>query len=117
MTPLRSNSNGAREIAHVATGLSKHGEPRRLTGSWTKELAGFGLDAVAAPGPITTEFFRRSSSADDIQQLKAFAVAGRCGTPGDAAHETMFLLSSASSFMTRQVMGVCDGASFGSAPW
>jgi 3-oxoacyl-[acyl-carrier protein] reductase len=125
MTLPRSNYKGARDIAHVPGEYlflesypSKHEEPHRVTRSWARELGSFGITANAqTPGPIITELLKRSNSENDIQQHNEFTVVGRCGTPGDVAHATMFLLSSANSFITRQVLHVCDGASLGSAPW
>jgi enoyl-[acyl-carrier-protein] reductase (NADH) len=123
MTLPRSNFTGTRDIAHVPgeylfleSDLSKHEEPHRVKRCSARELKAFGITVNAmTPGPIITDIFNRSDSED--QQPNEFAVVGRRGTPGDVAHATMFLLSSANSFMTGRVLHVCDGASLGSASW
>lgn len=89
-----------------------------MTRVWALELGAHGITVNAiAPGPIVTELFSRSNTAEQAAKLIATTAVGRGGTPEDVAQAAAFFLSPSSGFITGQLLHVCGGASIGSAPW
>ena len=81
--------------------------------SYTRTMAlewgGFGIRVNAvAPGTITVP--KNQDSQDPDQDQRAIPL-GRRGTPGDVAQAVVFLLSSASNWITGQTLAVDGGAS------
>jgi NAD(P)-dependent dehydrogenase (short-subunit alcohol dehydrogenase family) len=85
--------------------------------TWALELAPHGITVnMVAPGPIQgTHMFHEIVPAGSERE-KALAGAipmNRLGKPEDVANAVLFFASSASSFVTGQVLYVCGGASVG----
>jgi NAD(P)-dependent dehydrogenase (short-subunit alcohol dehydrogenase family) len=85
-----------------------------FTKSLAREKAASGIRAnVVAPGPIDTPFWRKAMIGDNAdaaiaQRVKSIPL-GRLGQPADVARVIVFLLSSASDYMTGQVVTVGGG--------
>ena len=85
-----------------------------FTKSLAREKGASGIRANAvAPGPIDTPFWRNAMVGDDAEAAIARRVKsiplGRLGRPEDVAAVIVFLLSSASAYMTGQVVTVGGG--------
>lgn len=89
-----------------------------FTRTWALELgdAGITVNAVA-PGPVTTEMFRKNNSPEAIERLVGATAVGRVGTPDDIARAVLFLVSPDNGYITGQLLHVCGGSTLGGAPW
>ena len=85
--------------------------------TWALELAPHGITVnMVAPGPIqgTHMFHEIVPAGSDREKALASAIPmKRLGKPEDVANAVLFFASSASSFVTGQVLYVCGGASVG----
>ncbi len=85
-----------------------------LTKAAAREVAGHGIRINAlAPGPIDTPMWRRGLTGEALERRKSdrsrIVPMGRLGEAGEVADLAMFLLSSASTYMTGQIVGVNGG--------
>ena len=91
-----------------------------LTKTLALELAACGVRVNAvSPGPVYTEFNRRNmaqrceslniSEEEMVERVRASIPLGRWGEPTDIADGVAFLCSSASSWMTGEVLRVSGG--------
>ncbi len=91
-----------------------------LTKTLALELAAYGVRVNAvSPGPVYTEFNRRNMAQrcetlnigeqEMIERVRASIPLGRWGEPTDIADGVAFLCSSASSWMTGEVLRVSGG--------
>ena len=91
-----------------------------LTKTLALELAACGVRVNAvSPGPVYTEFNRRNmaqrceslniSEEEMIERVRASVPLGRWGEPTDIAGGVAFLCSSASSWMTGEILRVSGG--------
>jgi 2-hydroxycyclohexanecarboxyl-CoA dehydrogenase len=85
-----------------------------MTKAVAREVAGQGVRINAlAPGPIDTPLWRRGLTGDALERRRTerakLVPMGRLGTPEEVADLALFLLSSASTYLTGQIVGVNGG--------
>ena len=85
-----------------------------MTKAVAREVAGKGVRINAlAPGPIDTPMWRRGLTGEALDKRRTERAKqvpmGRLGQPEEVADLALFLLSSASSYFTGQVVGVNGG--------
>ena len=128
MPHLRASTNGS--MVHISSGLGAWARP--MYGAYGPAKAGLLLlmrqlalenaphvrvNAVA-PGPVDTAFLRGGTGRSDEQgappvpteALAKLAPMGRMATPEDIVGPVLFLLSTASAYMTGQTLFVNGGA-------
>lgn len=88
------------------------------TRTWALELGDSGITVNAvAPGPVSTEMFRKNNPPEAIERLIGATAVGRVGTPDDIARAVLFLVSPDNGYITGQLLHVCGGSTLGGAPW
>lgn len=85
-----------------------------MTKAVAREVAGRGVRINAlAPGPIDTPLWRRGLTGEALEERRTarakLVPMGRLGQPEEVADLALFLLSSASTYITGQVVGVNGG--------
>jgi 3-oxoacyl-[acyl-carrier protein] reductase len=128
MPHLRASAHGS--LVHISSGLGAWARP--MYGAYGPAKAGMLLlmrqlalenaphvrvNAVA-PGPVDTAFLRGGTGRSDekgappvpTEALAKLAPMGRMATPQDIVGPVLFLLSSASAYMTGQTLFVNGGA-------
>lgn len=71
-------------------------------------LSGINVNAIA-PGPVQTDMLNQELDEDEMTALTEEIPLGRLASPGDVASVCLFLLSSAASFVSGQVIGLDGG--------
>lgn len=85
-----------------------------MTKAVAREVAGKGVRINAlAPGPIDTPLWRRGLTGEALDKRRTerakLVPMGRLGQPEEVADLALFLLSSASTYVTGQIVGVNGG--------
>jgi NAD(P)-dependent dehydrogenase (short-subunit alcohol dehydrogenase family) len=96
-----------RPAAHYA---AAKGGVIALTKSLAREVAADGVRVNAvSPGPLHTDMLQRKDDAE-LADIAGRTLVGRLGTPRDMADAVLFLASSASAWVTGEVLRVNGGA-------
>ena len=107
-----SSVNGVLAIPSIASYNASKGGVNQLTRVMALSLADKNIRVNAvAPGTIATELARHAvlGSAEAKDRIMSRTPMKRLGEPGEIADVTVFLLSSASSYMTGEIVHVDGG--------
>lgn len=86
------------------------GAIEQLTRIFAQETGARGITAnIVSPGPVNTELFTTSKSADVIKRMAGMAVLNRIGEPEDIAKVVLFLVSAEAGWVTGQNIGANGG--------
>lgn len=92
---------------------STKGAIEQMTHTFAKDLASKGIAVNAvAPGPTGTELFLKGKSEQLIKTISGFSPFGKLGDPDEIADVFIFLASSASRWVSGQVIPVNGGFAF-----
>jgi 3-oxoacyl-[acyl-carrier protein] reductase len=84
-----------------------------LTRGWAIELGPRGIRVFAvAPGIIETDFHRRHSTPEFLQQAARASRVGKNGTPEDVARAVVYLAGEGGGFMTGVTIDISGGLVF-----
>jgi 3-oxoacyl-[acyl-carrier protein] reductase len=90
---------------------STKGAIEQLTRCVSKDLVGQGINVNAvAPGPTGTELFYEGKSEKVLEMIRGMNPQGRIGEPGEVAEAIAMLCTSASRWVSGQVVRVNGGA-------
>jgi NAD(P)-dependent dehydrogenase (short-subunit alcohol dehydrogenase family) len=107
-----SSVNGVMAIPSIASYNASKGGVNQLTRVMALSLADRGIRVNAvAPGTIATELAQKAVLGSDEARARIMSRTPmkRLGEPGEIADVTAFLLSSASSYMTGEIVYVDGG--------
>lgn len=107
-----SSVNGLMAIPSIASYNASKGGVNQLTRAMALALADHGIRVNAvAPGTIATELAQQAVLGSDEakQRILGRTPMKRLGTPGEIADVVAFLISSASSYMTGEIVYVDGG--------
>lgn len=92
------------------TYVTSKGAVDQMTRVMSKDLARKGINVNAvAPGPTGTELFLNGKSEQLLKMIAGFSPQNRIGAPEEIADVVAFLSSSASKWVTGQVLRVNGG--------
>jgi NAD(P)-dependent dehydrogenase (short-subunit alcohol dehydrogenase family) len=107
-----SSVNAVTAIPSIASYNASKGGINQLTRAMALALAGHGIRVNAvAPGTIATELAKNAVLTSDAARARIMSRTplARLGEPGEIADVTAFLLSSAASYMTGEIVYVDGG--------
>jgi NAD(P)-dependent dehydrogenase (short-subunit alcohol dehydrogenase family) len=107
-----SSVNAVMAIPSIASYNASKGGINQLTRAMALALAGHGIRVNAvAPGTIATELAKNAVLTSDAARARIMSRTplARLGEPGEIADVTAFLLSSAASYMTGEIVYVDGG--------